>query len=147
MDLFEEIFHLTNLPIFLFIDNAAEHRGRILDLFAQARLSNVQLNVIATETFNTWNMTCDDLEPFVSAALEMRYLSETNIKVLIGKLERHGSLGYLERLSVDKRIHELQYVHGRQLLVALLEATHGIPLMDIIAREYESIHPAMAKLL
>ncbi len=147
VDLFEEIFHLTNLPIFLFIDNAAEHRGRILDLFAQARLSNVQLNVIATETFNTWNMTCDDLEPFVSAALEMRYLSETNIKVLIGKLERHGSLGYLERLSVDKRIHELQYVHGRQLLVALLEATRGIPLMDIIAREYESIHPAMAKLL
>ena len=77
----------------------------------------------------------------------MRYLSETNIKGLIGKLEKHGSLGYLERLSAENRVHELRHVHGRQLLVALLEATHGIPLMDIIAQEYHSIHPAEAKLL
>jgi hypothetical protein len=147
LDRFEEIFHLTNLPIFLFVDNVAEHRERVLELLALAQRSKVQLKIIATETFNTWNISCDDLEPFVSAAPEMRYLSEKNISGLIDKLEKYGSLGYLEQLSAEKRVHELRHVHGRQLLVALLEATHGIPLMDIIAQEYHSIHPDAAKLL
>lgn len=147
LDRFEEIFHLSNLPIFLFVDNVAEHRERVLDLLALARKTRVQLTVIAAETFNTWNTSCDDLEPFVSDVKEMRYLSEMNIKVLIGKLEKHDSLGYLQRLTPEARMHELQHVHGRQLLVALLEATHGIPLMEIIAQEYQSIHPAEAKLL
>ena len=147
VDRFEEILRLTNLPIFLFVDNIAEHREKVLSLLALARTLRAQVKIIATETFNTWNISCDDLEPFVLAAPEMRYLSEANIRILIAKLETHHSLGYLERLSNEERIHELQYVHGRQLLVALLEATHGLPLMGIIAKEYHSIHPAEARLL
>jgi tetratricopeptide (TPR) repeat protein len=144
---FEEVFRLTNLPVYLFVDNVAEHRDRILDVLAQAKTSNAQLKIIATETFNTWNISCDELEPFVFDAREMRYLSEANIKLLIGKLEQHHSLGYLESLSTERRIHELQHVHGRQLLVALLEATHGLPLVEIISKEYQSIQPDEARLL
>ena len=147
LDRFEEIFQLTNLPIYLFVDNVAEHREMVLDLISLARMSRVQLKIIACETFNTWNVSCDDLEPFVLDALEMRYLSEAAIKGLIEKLEKHSSLGYLHNLPMEKRIHELKHIHGRQLLVALLEATHGIALIDIITREYQSIHPAEAKLL
>jgi hypothetical protein len=147
LDRFEEIFRLTNLPIFLFVDNIAEHRERVADLLALARTLKIQLKIIATETFNTWNIFCDELEPLVLDAPEMQYLSETNIKALIAKLEKYDSLGYMKGLSPEKRIYELQHVHGRQLLVALLEATHGVPLMDIIAQEYGSIHPATAKLL
>ncbi len=146
-DRFEEILRLTNLPVFLFVDNVAEHRDRVLDILMLARRLKVSMKIIGTETPNTWNVSCEDLEPYVSDIQEMRYLSETNVKALIAKLEKHGSLGYLEGLSEERRIHELNYVHGRQLFVALLEATHGVPLMAIIAMEYQSIYPAEAKLL
>lgn len=144
---FEEIFYLTNLPVFLFVDNISEHRDKVREIYAVAKRCKAQVTIIGTETFNRWNASCDDLESIVSDVLEMRYLSESNIRALVEKLEKHDSLGYLALLPVEKRINELQHVHGRQLLVALLEATHGIPLMDIIAREYESIEPSEARLL
>lgn len=143
IDRFEEIFRLSNVPVYLFIDNIAEHRDEAVKLIEVAKGLKADLTVIGTEAFNTWNVACDDLENLLSDAPEMRYLSEANITELIKKLEEHKSLGYLESLSHDKRIHELEHVHGRQLLVALLEATHGIPLMDIIAQEYKSIERPM----
>jgi tetratricopeptide (TPR) repeat protein len=69
----------------------------------------------------------------------MRYLSEGEIEVLLSKLSDHGSLGYLKNLPIDKRKDELRFVHGRQLLVALLEATHGAPFVEILTEEYKSI--------
>ena len=146
-DRFKEIFQLTNLPILLFVDNAADHRQEIFDLIVLARTRRVELKIIGTETFPIWNATCDDLEPLVSQTYEMRYLSERNIRVLVDKLEKHNCLGYLASISSEQRIHKLQHVHGRQLLVALLEATHGTALIDIIAEEYKSIPSAQARLL
>ena len=118
-DRFEEIFRLSNLPVFIFIDNVAQHRDGVLNLLQLAKRLKVKLKLIVAETFNTWNVACDELEPFLSDAPEMRYLSEKNIKVLIGKLEEHGCLGYLDTLPIEERLHELKHVHGRQLLVAL----------------------------
>ena len=50
-------------------------------------------------------------------------------------------------MSKDEQKHELREVLGRQLLVALLEATSGMPLMEQIAEEFKSIHPPEARLL
>ena len=144
---FEEIFRLTDVPIYLFVDDIAEHRHQIAELIGLARDLKIELKIIATEAFNTWNVACDELETSLNDSPEMHYLSAANIAELVNKLEKHDCLGYLKSLSPPERIHELEYVHGRQLLVALLEATHGIPLMDIISDEYRSISPDEAKLL
>jgi tetratricopeptide (TPR) repeat protein len=147
LERFEEIFRLTNLPVFLFVDNVAEHREKLIEVAQLARKLKVPFKAIITETYSNWNILCDDLEPLVREAAEMRYLSERNIELLLSKLEKYDCLGYLGNLPRDKRLHELQHVHGRQLLVALLEATHGVPLINLVASEYQAIPSADARLL
>jgi len=142
---FEEIFSLTNVPIYLFIDGIADHRRDIVEVIKLAKRRTINLKIIACESFNTWNVLCDDLEPFVGNLYEMRYLSEANIQKLLGKLEAHHCLGYLANIPENKRADELKDIHGRQILVALLEATHGAPLVEIIVSEYQSIQPAEAR--
>ena len=144
---FEEIFSLTNLPIYLFVDDISEHQHEIIELMEVARRSRAALRIIGTESFAIWNISCDELAPRVSAEYEMRYLSEGEIIDLLSKLEEHDCLGYLKGLPLDKSVNELKYIHGRQLLVALLEATHGVPLVEILAHEYKSIEPPAARLI
>ncbi len=144
---FEEIFRLTNVPVFLFVDNLADHRSGVQAVMGLAKNMTSELVVIGTETYPIWNVACDELEPLVTNTQSMRYLSEPNIVALVEKLEKHGSLGYLQNLTQEDRVHELQHVHGRQLLVALLEATHGTPLEEIVANEYRSIPTNLARLL
>jgi cold shock CspA family protein len=112
---FEEIFSLTNLPIFLFIDNVAEHKGKLFELFRSITRSRAAVQIICAESFVLWNALCDDLESHVSAEYEMRYLGEGEIEELLDKLHLHKSLGYLAGLSSEKRKSELRFVHGRHL--------------------------------
>jgi tetratricopeptide (TPR) repeat protein len=144
---FEEIFSLTNLPIFLFVDNVSEHRGQLLQLIQLAAHARAPMRIMCAESPVLWNAFCDDLEPHVDQAYEMRYLSEKEIEDLINKLELHKSLGYMLDLNNEQRKKELKFIHGRQLLVALLEATHGAPLVEILTDEYKSIPTAEARLL
>lgn len=144
---FEEILDLTNKPIYLFVDNIAQHRYKIADLIRLAKSKSAVLKIIASENYNTWNMTCQELESLVLNEFEMRYLSELSIIDLIGKLKDHDSLGYLEDRKDEERLHELRDIHGRQLLVALLEATHGAQLEQILETEYTDIQPPAARLL
>ncbi|KKB86115.1 hypothetical protein VW29_04345 [Devosia limi DSM 17137] len=146
-DRFDEMFRLSDLPIYVFIDNISHHKSKALELISRAKRAKAHLIIVATETFATWNSSCDDLEPFVGASYEMKYLSEGNISILIDKLKQHNCLGNLKALPEEKRVHELQHKFGRQLLVALLEATHGAPLQEIIIDEYNSIESAKSRLL
>lgn len=147
LECFEEIFRLSNLPVFLFVDNLADQRDNVLALYERAKALGSELVIIGTETYPIWNVLCEELEPVVTQTYDMRYLSERNIRMLVEKLEMHGSLGYLQKLTLERRVHELQHVHGRQLLVALLEATHGTPLEEIVANEYRSLPSNLARIL
>jgi tetratricopeptide (TPR) repeat protein len=142
---FEEIFSLTNLPVYLFVDDVSEQRDDVLELIELIRKARSSVRILCAENYHLWNVSCDDLEPRVSKVYEMRYLSEDAIEELVAKLEAHNCLGYLKSLPLDRRLHELKYKHGRQLLVALLEATHGVPLIEIVANEYKSIYPPEAR--
>lgn len=147
VDRFSEIFSLTNLPVFLFIDNVGSHKSKVLELIAKAKALKAHLVIVATETFATWNTYCAELESFVGTSKEMKYLSEGDIRVLVEKLTAHGSLGTLKDIPPDQRIGQLRHKYGRQLLVALLEATHGKPLEDLIVQEYRDIGSAEGRLL
>lgn len=84
LERFEEIFRLTNLPVFLFVDNVAEHREKLIEVAQLARKLKVPFKAIVTETYSNWNILCDDLEPLVREVAEMRYLSERNIELGAG---------------------------------------------------------------
>jgi len=68
----------------------------------------------------------------------MRYLSEGEIEELLMKLDRMEGLGY-RKICRPRAKDELALLHGRQLLVAMLEATHGAPFVEILTDEYKSI--------
>lgn len=144
---FEEIFSLTNLPIYIFVDDVSEHQNEIIELFEIVRRTRAAVRIICTESFAVWNTSCDELAPRISNEYEMKYLSEGEILDLIAKLETHDCLGHLRGVPLEKAVDELKYIYGRQLLVALLEATHGVPLVEIIANEYRRIEPDAARLI
>ena len=60
-------------------------------------------------------------------------------------LERHGSLGLLHDHTPKARIEAFTKAAERQLLVALHEATLGVPFEEIVVDEYRRIEPASAR--
>ncbi len=68
--LFEEIFSLTNLPIYLFVDNVAEHKGKLLELMKAISRARASVKIICAESFVLWNAYCEDLEPSVGREYE-----------------------------------------------------------------------------
>ncbi len=85
--------------------------------------------------------------PFLDEEIQIPYLSKREIENLLGLLERHGSLGVLSKLSHEDRVKALDERHGRQLLVALHEATAGLPYEEIIADEYQTLVSDQARLI
>ncbi|MCZ0939396.1 MAG: SIR2 family protein [Caldilineaceae bacterium] len=142
-----EIHRLTKERIFLFVDRVALVRNELYDLLRAARTRSVPLTVIGAERDNEWNIYCEQLEPFVSLEFAVRYLSEREIENLLGLLEEHEALGLLKGLSIEKRVEKFVERAGRQLLVALHEATLGKPFEDIIIDEFRRIEPRAARSL
>ena len=142
-----ELYRLSEQRIFLFIDPVTENMGLIEDLLIEALRGKVPITVIAAERYHEWNIECQSLEPYVSVYYELRNLSEMEIDNLIALLDKHNSLGHLEGLSIEKQREQLKEHAGRQLLVALHEATLGKPFADIISDEFRSISPRRAQSL
>lgn len=101
--------------------------------------------MIGTERDNEWNIYCEQLEPFVRQEFPVRYLNEREITDLLGLLERHKALGILEERTKEDRIHAFKERAERQLLVALHEATLGVPFEDIVLDEFQRIEPPTAR--
>lgn len=142
-----ELFNLTKERIFLFIDPVLEYSECIVDIIIKAKKDNMHITIIGCERKNEWNTNGNDLKIFVNEFYEMKYLSEKEIGDLINLLSIHKSLGHLEGLSFEKQKDELSQRAGRQILVALYEATLGKPFTNIILDEYNSIPSPKAQSL
>ena len=140
-----EIHRLTKERIFLFVDRVALVRNELHDLLRAARSRSVPLTVIGAERDNEWNIYCEQLEPFVNLEFAVRYLSQREIENLLDLLEKHEALGLLKGYSFEERVEKFVERAGRQLLVALHEATLGKPFEDIIVDEYRRIEPKVAR--
>lgn len=147
VDAFEEIVSLTNQTIYLVIDDLADVVVEAERLIRHAGKKSWRLVVIAGARVNEWNTRCEPLHALVDEQYDLKYLSEAEIDGLLAKLEAHGCLGFLASLTPEKRKHQLRDVYGRQLLVALHEATKNKSFRDIIRDEFLSIFPPEARVL
>lgn len=139
------IYRMTKERIFVFIDNAADHINEIDHLLNEAKNEKMPLTLFSVERTNEWNTECERIESLVTDFYTLPYLNDNEIKELLEKLEKYDCLGYLKNLKLEERIKELQEKTGRQLLVALHEATHGKPFVQILVDEYKKIKPQLAQ--
>jgi cold shock CspA family protein len=141
----QELISLCRERIYLFVDNAADRVREIQYLARNIGPEGKQLTVFLAERTNEWNVSCPVLAPLIHTAHELMYLSTMEVDSLLFLLEHHKALGTLEHLGMDARRSALSERAGRQLLVALHEATLGKPFEDIIEDEYRSILPLEAQ--
>jgi len=140
-----EVAELTKEPVYLFVDNLLTRPREIERLFQQASTVKGKIIVVATSRTNEWNVASDSLKALVSDEYDTTYLSNTEIERLLKLLEKHKALGRLEPLNDDQRREDLSERAGRQLLVALHEATLGKSFETIIRDEYDHVTPDEAK--
>ena len=143
----KEIIQSTGRRLYLFVDDASDRSRDLEELLRRMGPEGDYLTVVMAERINEWNVQGQNLAPFLTEEFELKYLDQSEIDALLNLLEQHHALGTLERLSSDDRRKELAEHAGRQLLVALHEATLGIPFETIIVDEFKHINPIEAQQL
>ena len=131
--------------LFLFVDDAADRVREVAALIRDVGVERERLTVVLAERINEWNIGGDAIDSHLTEQYIVPYLEITEIKGLIDLLSRHRALGTLEQNSPEERIAAFDQRAGRQLLVALHEATLGRPFEDIIKDEYDNVVPAEAQ--
>ena len=144
-DPIKELSELVNERIFLFIDNTADNVKELEHIAIRARADGLEITIITAERVNAWNIFCEDLDYYVNRKYRIKYLDDDEIVKLLGLLNKYKSLGQLKHLGESDRVKAFQEIAGRQLLVALHEATLGKPFEDIIVDEYNEIIPESAR--
>jgi len=148
LEALRELSEATGDRIFLFIDNAADYLLVIRELLEFAQSRKLRLTLITAERVNEWNVRCEDLEEYLSDQYQLYYLSRSEIETLVQLLTKYDALGpNLANKTFEEQVDEFEKRAGRQLLVALHEATHGRPFEEILLDEYEGIIPPEAQRL
>ena len=87
----------------------------------------------------------EGLADYVTQEYKLPYLSDQEIRSLIGLLKLHNCLGHLSTETLENQILAFEQRAGRQLLVALHEATLGKPLEEILVDEFNEVKPREAQ--
>jgi hypothetical protein len=127
--------------VVVFIDDA-DTRGRALnDLLADVRASLVNVVVVLGMRAVRIDRAMRDWQPNGKDELEVivPLLQDDDIVLLLHALEQDNKLGILTDLSKDEREDRVRRECGRELLVAMFEATTGDRFEAKIAAEYGSL--------
>lgn len=141
----QEIIEACKKRVYLFVDDAADHTRELQSLFKNIGADGKHLTVIAAERLNEWNVSCGVLEPSVTHDYELKYLTTAEIGRLLELLRKHRALFTLADKTPEEQQTAFAEHAGRQLLVALHEATLGRPFEDIIFDEYIHVTPLEAQ--
>ncbi len=144
-DRIAELYLLVQERIYLFIDNVTQRCEDIEYILSKAKKDNLPVTIISAERLNIWNVNGDRLSNILTRDYTLKYLKDNEIENLIQLLSKYKSLGYLQGKSLDQQKEALSEKSGRELLVALYEATAGKPFADIVMDEYNSIPNEEAK--
>lgn len=144
-EVIEEVIPQLTSRLYLFVDNAPERVGELTRLCDLVERRNLPVTIITCARTNEWNMTCDDLAPFVFIQFELPTLAPREVDGLLALLEKHQALGTLTTETPEaRRATFTDYAQGN-LLVALHEATLGKPFEEIVLHEYQSVVPQVAQ--
>ena len=144
---FLEILDNINERIFLFVDKPSDIIKELHCLISVARRRKYRLTIISAERTNEWNTECGLLDDLLNEVFKLKYLDHNEILDLLLKLKNHKCLGVLSSLKPEEQVAAFEKQAGRQLLVALYEATSGKPFKDIVYDEFSNITPELAKLV
>ncbi len=141
----QELVEACGERVFLFVDDAAERTRELTRIAQNIGSAGGRLTVVTAARTNEWNVCCAELEPYVTEQYELGYLRPPEIEGLLALLETHAALGTLQDATHEERRAAFADRAGRQLLVALHEATLGRPFEDIVEDEYDNITPSEAQ--
>lgn len=141
----QELISSCRERLFLFVDDAADHVRELLALLRGIGREGKFLTVILGERINEWNIQAQPVLPYLTEEYELKYLNFREIDSLLSLLEKNKSLGTLARLDLAQRQTQLAEQAGRQLLVALHEATLGRRFEDILVDEFRNVQPYEAQ--
>lgn len=133
--------------VFVFLDDAIRSANEICNLIKAATESNSKVTIFAEARTNEWNSFDHKIKGVTTSEYPLRYLSEAEIKRVIGKLGDLGCLFDLETATEEAQFEAFKERAGRQLLVALHEATQSGSFREIVLDEYRKVTPILAQRL
>ncbi|KQS36186.1 SIR2 family protein [Pedobacter sp. Leaf194] len=142
-----EIYTLLKLRVFILVDNIHKSDIAIKNILEKARKDKIPLTIVGTERTNIWNTDCKALYPYLTRNFKITYLDSREIKDLLVLLELHDSLNNLKTKTQSEKERAFEETAGKELLVALYEATEGKPFETIILDEYNNISDPIAQSL
>ena len=144
----QELAVATKEHLYLFVDDVVRHRAELDSLLHGLGTAASWLTIIGGARTNEWNVSPPTYQSLVTDEHTLPYLSDKELDLLIEKLETHRALRELERLSLTERRDALRRQRaGRQLLVALHEATSGLKFEEILHDEFARLTPNRLKTL
>jgi hypothetical protein len=144
---FAEIINLCKERVYLFVDDVLLQRTEIEQLLSNLGSLAENLTIIGGARTNEWNTAPTSYSALCTREYQLPYLTDAELDTLIELLEKHKALKALEKLSPTERREKLKERVGRQLLVALHEATSGKAFTDILHDEFHRLPSSMAKSL
>lgn len=132
---------LNQRPVFV-VDDSTAHAKDIRSASDHLRSEGHSAIILLGSRLNEWYQA----QPhFHTEDFELEYLSDDEIRRLLDCLERHGELNELLHLPSADRAAVIRNKHGKQLLVAMREATEGISFDAILEGEYRGIQDDFSK--
>ncbi|MDO8388295.1 MAG: SIR2 family protein [Polaromonas sp.] len=146
-DIARALTHIGKRSV-LFFDNAETVVGslpRLLSTLLTVEHPPICLIACRTNDF-------DRMAPKIPAEVACQefhvpHLSRTEIRSLLAVLDRENLLGQLKGMSAEQRVAEFESKAGKQLLVAMREATSGRGFDEIIEDEFRTLTPDEVKIL
>ena len=126
-----------------FIDNAAGYKRKIHEVLHKYRERERSLLFILGSRKNEWQQLGN--RGAGGKEFNLEQLSEIEVEALLNFLEKNSSLGILEPLSHQLRVAAIKTKLGKELLVAMREATEGDAFDAILEGEYRNIENDVAQ--
>lgn len=128
--------------LFFFIDNAADESDKLRSVFPSFREQEQVAMFVLGERLNEWRQARVRLRP---KEYELEALSDGEIERLLDCLAKHGELNRLASLERPLQCAVIRSKHGKQLLVAMREATEDNNFDAILIDEYHGIKDEVAQ--
>jgi tetratricopeptide (TPR) repeat protein len=135
---------LSECRPFLFINNAADHASAVHTMLSRLKDIERPAMFVLGERLNEWRQGHGKLNV---KEYQIESLSDPEIYRLLDLLDKHAELGALSPLPKDLQFAAIKQKHGKELLVALREATEGKSFDAILEDEFRGIKSPTARRL